>query len=226
MNVDIYIRSVGDKKQELRIPLLPEEITYKGGDGKFVTYDIMGKGEVALPTGVGLATVSWESEFPGANWPDMSMLRGKWYAPAYYHRLLENWKKNKTPLIILVTGFPINLNVYVSAYTGKPAGPHGSMTYEVEFVERQSITVSTSTVRSSSGRSSTTKRSTDKTQTYKVRVGDNCWNIALKFYKNGLEWPKIYKANKEIIEQTAKKYGRSSSDNGWWIYPGVTLVIP
>ena len=36
----------------------------------------------------------------------------------------------------------------------------------------------------------------------------------------------IYELNKDTIEAAAKKYGRSSSSNGWWIYPGTVLQLP
>lgn len=62
--------------------------------------------------------------------------------------------------------------------------------------------------------------------THKVVSGDNLWNIAKKYYGNGTKQTIIYNANKDIIEATAKKYGRSSSKNGWWIYPGTVLTIP
>lgn len=224
MNVDIYIK-MKSTGRALRIPLLPEEITGNTGDGKFVTYDIMGKGEVAIPTGVGLAKVGWESEFPGKDWPVPSMIRGTNEGASYYHSLLRKFKRDKTVLNLMVTGYPINMDVYVSSYTYKASGPFGNISYEVEFTECKDIVIKTSTVASST-KSSTTKRTTTETKTYVVKSGDTCWGISLKYYKNGLEWPKIYKANKEIIERTAKKHGKSSSDNGWWIYPGIRLVIP
>ena len=36
----------------------------------------------------------------------------------------------------------------------------------------------------------------------------------------------IYELNKDTIEAAAKKYGRSSSSKGWWIYPGTVLQLP
>lgn len=222
MKVDIYIKTKTGNN-EIRIPLLPEEITVKTGDGKFVTYDIMGKGEVAIPTGVGLSTVGWESEFPGTNWPDPSMLRVPGRTASSYHKTIESWKKNKIPLNIMVTNYPINMDVYISKYTARAAGPFGSIAYEIEFAESKDIVVKMTSAKTSS---KIIKRSVSKTTTHVVKSGDSCWSIALKYYGSGLEWKKIYEANKEIIERTAKKYGRSSSDNGWWIYPGIRLVIP
>ena len=43
---------------------------------------------------------------------------------------------------------------------------------------------------------------------------------------NGTKWQSIYNLNKAAIEAAAKKHGRSSSSNGWWIYPGTVLKLP
>lgn len=63
-------------------------------------------------------------------------------------------------------------------------------------------------------------------ENYTVKKGDCLWKISKKFYGAGSKWKTIYNANKEIIEKTAKKYGKRDSNNGWWIYPGTKLVIP
>lgn len=70
----------------------------------------------------------------------------------------------------------------------------------------------------------------ERGENYTVKKGDCLWNIAKKFYGNGTHYKKIYNANKDIIEKTAKKYGKKSSYKGstpgWWIYPGTKLTIP
>ena len=65
-----------------------------------------------------------------------------------------------------------------------------------------------------------------KNKTYTVKQGDTLWDIARVKLGNGTKWTSIYSLNKATIEAAAKKYGRSSSSNGWWIYPGTVLKLP
>lgn len=221
MNVDIYIREKGGTR-EIRIPWLPEEIPFETGETIFATYDIMSRGEVAVPTGTGLATVSWKSTFPGKNRTDKSMLRGKWQDPKVYQQILEDWQEKGTSLNVLVTGFPINLDVVVKKFDPTPTGGFGDVDYEIVLIEAREITIS------SKKEPDPPKRPATKSDTYTVKSGDSLWKIAAmdKHYGKGSMWTKIYDANKEIIESTAKKRGKKSSDNGHWIWPGTKLTIP
>lgn len=223
--VDIYIRERSGGR-EIRVPWLPEEIVYKSGGAVAASYDIMNKGEVAVPTGSGLASVSWKSEFPGKQRTDKSMMRGEWKEPAYYHNILEDWRKNQTELKVLVTGYPINMDVYLDDYNATPAGGFGDMAYEIKLVEDRDITITFTKPTTGDNQTKEQKRPAETTSSYTIKSGDTLWGISEKFLGSGAKWETIYNANKEIIEQTAKKYGKSSSDNGWWIYPGVSIKIP
>ena len=75
----------------------------------------------------------------------------------------------------------------------------------------------------------TEKRDTStapKTTSYTVVSGDNLWDIARVKLGDGSRQTEIYELNKDTIEAAAKKYGRASSSNGWWIYPGTVLQLP
>lgn len=222
MKVDIYIREK-DGKREIRVPILPEEIQVSYGEGTFVTYDIMNKGEVAEPSGVGLTEISWKSEFPGIYRTETSMIHGARQYPQVFIQIINSWRKNGTPLNLLVTGYPINIDVYVKDYKEGISGAFGDVPYEIKFIEKKDITIKKTAVKT---QTPSTKRPAAKTTKYTIKSGDTLWGIAKKFLGSGTKWELIYNANKTIIEQTAKKYGKSSSNHGNWIYPGVTLTIP
>ena len=225
MTVDIYVRE-REGNREIRFPWLPEKIKYDSGDATVATYDIMDRGEVAVPTGSGLASWSWESTFPGSLQSDASMLRGTWKDPKEYHNILEEWLRNGTPLSILVTGYPINNDVILAEYASIAAGAFGDLEYEITFKEDRAIKITSTT-------DTTTKRPTTSSsgKTYTVKKGDTLWAIAKKFYGSGTKWKTIYNANKTIIENTAKARWKAAginrdSQNGHWIFPGCKIVIP
>lgn len=220
MQVDIYIREKSGKR-ELRMPLIPEEIQFQSGDATVISYDIMGLGTVEIPSGTELGKWIWKSAFPGKYRQNDPLIRGTWYTPEDYDRTLNDWKKNGTELNLLVTGYPINADVYLKEYRSAASGAFGDISYEIAFVEARSIVVTTTQVKQTE-----TTRPSATTSTYTIKSGDTLWSIAKKFYDDGTKWTLIYEANKDIIEKTARDHGKSSSENGHWIYPGITLVIP
>ena len=236
MQIDIYLRekkAANDRRgnlskaRSIRIPILPEQIKFESGKTTFVNYDIMNRGEVAVPTGTELSAYSWESEFPGQFRKDSSLLRGSWKPPKEYHDILEDWKAKGTKINLMVTGYPINTDVYVESYTGAGAGAFGDIAYELTLIEARDLTLLSPTKESKP----TIRRAAKKTNTYTIKSGDTLWAISKKFYGSGSKWQKIYNANKNIIEKTAKARWKAAginrdSQNGHWIFPGVKLTIP
>ncbi len=67
-----------------------------------------------------------------------------------------------------------------------------------------------------------TKKSTKSKRYYKVKTGDCLWTIAKKYYGSGLQYPKIYNANKSMIDKRNKGYNVDK----YTIYTGQRLLIP
>ena len=221
MTIDIYIREKGGTR-EIRIPLLPEEFSFPSGDVMFISCDIMGRGEVAVPSGVELGRYSWESEFPGVNRKNDAMLRGKWKNPKTYVSILDDWKKNGTMLNLLVTGYPVNVDVYLSEFIPRGTGAFGDISYEITFKEAKSITIKST----KADKNQLPKRQDYKPSHYTIVAGDTLWSIAEKFYGDGKKKSEIYKANKETLESAARLRGMKSSENGHWIFVGVLITLP
>lgn len=222
MNVDIYVRE-RDGSREIRFPWLPEKIDYESGGVIKATYNIMDRGPVEVQTGTGLKGFSWESIFPGYNRTDHAMMRGEWNYPSHYHNILEDWRLKRTPLTLLVVGFPFNLGVVLDDYTASATGAFGDMDYRIKFVEDRDLVIQMTTTETIS---SNTERPAATSGSYTVKSGDNLWKIAQNKLGKGSRNKEIYNLNKEIIEATAKKHGKKSSNNGWWIYPGTKLTLP
>jgi LysM repeat protein len=130
------------------------------------------------------------------------------------------------------------LNVSLEGYTLKESAENAydikvSLKFK-EYIKHGTVTIevveTTNPSNNTTNNKTTTKKKTTKkvtkNKTHTVKTGDCLWNIAKKYYGDGSKWKKIYNANKKVIENTAKKNGRSSSSNGHWIYPGTKLTIP
>lgn len=223
--VDIYIKE-RNGTGKVRIPWLPATIEYKNGEQIVARYDILNRGEVEIPSGVGLSTISWSSQLPGASRKkDTSMMRGTWASPASYDKTFKRWLNNKTELTVTVTGYPINMDVHLSKYESTAAGGFGDMEYTLEFREDKDLSIST-TSKKKLDQNSTKKRQYKTFTTYIVKKGDKLWTIAHRTLGSGTKADMIYQVNKDIIELTARQHKKPSSNNGWWIYPGTKLKIP
>ena len=147
---------------------------------------------------------------------------------------LKAWMEAGTVLNLIISGGGINKDVTIKSFEYEQFGGSGDYRYSIDLVIYRPLNIQTKAVSTSSKKKTTTTRSdlkktetSKKKKTHTVKSGDNLWSIARKYYGgSGSDWKKIYDANKSVIEKTAKKYGRSNSNNGWWIYPGTILTIP
>lgn len=224
--IDIYIYEDGKKKNTgIRIPWLPSEISVGYGDLRAASYEILDQGEVNIPAGNNLCRVSWSGIFPGESRKKMPFIRGSLSKPKTYVDKLESWKKSGKKLKLLVSGTNINMNVYLESFSARHYGGYGDISYEITFKQRRDIVIKT--IKVAAKKKNKPKAPTVSNEvTYKIKSGDTLWGIASTHLNSGSRWSEIYNLNKTIIEDTARKYGYSSSDGGHWIFPGVTIKIP
>lgn len=227
MTVDIYIREKnGDR--EIRIPLLPEEFSFSSGDTMFITSNIMYNGEVSIPSGTELSNYSWKSEFPGILRKNDAMLRGTWTEPKVYAAILKDWQRNGTMLNLLITGYPVNVDVYIKTFSPRGTGAFGDIAYDITFIEARSIIINTTNV----DESDIPKRYVAKPNTIRICYSDSIdmvddlSTIAERYYGDSSRYIDIYNANKDIIEKQARAAGFASSENGHWLCGEMVLVLP
>ena len=122
-------------------------------------------------------------------------------------KAMENWYREKT-----LARVKERVSYYSSYFNDKVT---------TIKVKKKSSTTNKKTV--TTKKVVTTKKKT--VTTYTIKKGDTLWLIAKKCLGSGNKWKTVYNANKDIIEKTAKKHGKSSSANGRWLYVGTKLKI-
>jgi len=87
-----------------------------------------------------------------------------------------------------------------SGETGYCTGPHLHFGIKVYGVEVPGMKGWSDPLRYFPDSTSPPQEPAPVEKTYLVRPGDSLWGIAEKFYRNGLEWKRIYLANKDKIK--------------------------
>ena len=223
-------------KDALQLPILPPSFSVAIGSGH-QTVNVQTKGEVSIMGKKGLKSTDLTSFFPAQDYPFAAYPKDR--EPHDYVKEIESWLEEVVRITITDTN--INMECLITSFSyGEPDGT-GDMQYTISLQEYRKPTYTKpkkelppASIGNSSGlvvgKEPTRPTTKPKQKTYTVKSGDCLWNIAKKYYGSGTKASKIYNANKALIEKTAKKYGHSSSYNkgvaGWWIFPGMKLVIP
>jgi nucleoid-associated protein YgaU len=225
--MDIYLTDLetGDR---MRFPMLPQSINVQTG-AIFQSYTILAVGDVKLPAGEELTGFSWDGILPGEARKNEPYVR-EWRDPKSIQSQWSVYRHKKKKLRLLVTETPINHDVYIGNYTVKYKDGYGDYYYTLPFIQAKDLKVQVSTAASATATTASSaappRPEPPPAKTHTVVSGDTLWGIAQKYYGKGTEYTKIYNANKDLIENTAKKRGMRNSDNGHWIFPGTVLAIP
>ena len=232
---------------DLELPYAPSELKVTIGSNN-KTVDLINGKEINILKSPKLTEIEFEIELPrGRQYPFANKLVSSKTYTDYFEKLMLN--KQPTRLIITrpnpflngstgiggtVKDFENNIfNVSLEGYTLKESAENAyDIRVALKFKEYVSYgTVKATVVNTTNNTSTRTPVKTEtkpaaEPKTHTIMSGDTLWGISRKYYGDGNKWKTIYDANKTVIENTAKKYGKSSSSNGHWIYPGTKLTIP
>ncbi|MBS6366577.1 MAG: LysM peptidoglycan-binding domain-containing protein [Clostridiales bacterium] len=227
---------------DMLLPVTPGAMTLKvANQNKTVT--LINEGEINILKLPGLSKISFNALLPNRQYP-FAQYSGGFQDAQYYLSKLETLKTSCQPfqfnvirtddsgsLLMQSQPMQVSLESYELEENAEEYEfdvmakiellqykPYGTKT--IEFKKTETTTEATVTEK----RDTSTAPKT--TGGYTVVSGDNLWDIARVKLGDGSRMNEIYELNRDTIEAAAKKYGRSSSSNGWWIYPGTVLQLP
>ena len=223
----------------VRLPVTPSALTIKISNQN-KTINLINEGQRNIIKTAGLSKISFSALLPNREYPFARYSGG--YQPAqYYMSKLESLKNACKPFEFsviriddsgeeLMSAQPMTVSLE-SYELAEDAGSYGvDVMAKIELLQYAPYHTKSIEFKKSESSSSGTKKATvtqkrdtttaPKNKTYTVK------SIARVKLGNGTKWQSIYNLNKAAIEAAAKKYGRSSSSNGWWIYPGTVLKLP
>lgn len=226
---------ITSQSQRLKIPWLPEEISLSSGGTRVQSYEIINLGEVEIPSGNNLESVSWSAVLPGKAHKNLPFLKydskDVWKDPSEIVSMMRGWRKNGTMLTLQVFSEEsgksvsyINHDVIISDYEATLSGSYGDVEYSVTFKEARKLKMSTSTTATAKKSS---KKAGKKTipKKYKIQKGDTLYKISVKFWGNGKHKKTLYKLNKKKLNKVARKHGRKSSKKGKYLYKGTVIKL-
>ena len=231
--MQIYLTPIDAEGGGFEFPSLPQNIRLQL-ETNYQTYNIISLGEVKIPRGTACEKVSWEGQFWGEPRKGMENINTKWRSPKKCESILKGWYRKGTRLRLLITETTINMDVTISNFEPEIEGGFGDIKYSIDFAQYRDLkmytasemNVTTYEKKTTPRAKGSEKKSTSSGTSYTIKQGDNLWAIARKAYGDGSKMSKIYEANAEVLDAAARKYGRKDSDKGYWIYPGVQIVIP
>lgn len=212
--MDIYLDLL-ETGDSLQFPLLPESIETNIGN-QFASYQILGQGEIRVPSGQSLDEISWKGIFPGECRQISPYIR-QWIAPLDAYGFLQNVKSQagtSKKCRLLITETAVNIDVYLTKLSGEYVGGQGDFFYEISFVQAKDLRVSTTS------EATVERPEPPASTTYTVVKGDCLWNIAQRLLGDGSRYGEIYAANQGLID------GQNGGSSKLIIYPGQVFTIP
>lgn len=219
------------------LPVAPEKLTVKIGNQNKTLTLINGE-EVGILKRPGLSKITFSALLPAAPYPFAQYLSG-FQNPVHFLDKLEALKNGLKPFLFQVvrpqgwaqSSFTVSLEDYSLT---EDAERYGRDVYvDITLLQHRGFVTKTITFKQEKDQTTATVKQEDRPttgktteETYTVKAGDCLWNIAKKYLGSGTRYPEIIKLNLDTLDADAKKHGKASSSNGYWLFAGTVLKLP
>lgn len=218
MPYSVYFRYNGKK---YKLPANPEEIK-RSRKLNVEKYQVLGEGQVSVPTHCGLEEISFEAEFPSQGYHYVEA--GAKADADHYEKMFRKAQRNMQPVrFIASNGISDDISMMVlveKAEAVEKAGEEGDKYISLTLLQykapgKRYVAVQTpaAVVRQEENAEEAQNPAVTENKTHTVQPGDTLWGLAKKYYGNGALYPKIASANPGI-------------KNPNLIYDGQVLSIP
>ena len=219
MSYSVYFKYGGKK---YKLPVNPEEIK-RSRELNIENYQVLGTGQVSVPSYYNLEEFSFEAEFPSQDYHYMNS--GARADADYYEKMFRKAQKNMKPVRFIASNDitdDISVMVLVKSVEAvEKAGEEGDKYLSIKLQEYKAPgkryvavqTVAATVKQEDTAAAAEINPAVTENKTHTVQSGDTLWGIAKKYYGNGSQYTKIASANPDI-------------KNPNLIYPGQVLSIP
>lgn len=219
MSYSVYFKYGGKK---YKLPVNPEEIKWSR-ELNIENYQVLGTGQVSVPSYYNLEEFSFEAEFPSQDYHYMNS--GARADADYYEKMFRKAQKNMKPVRFIASNDitdDISVMVLVKSVEAvEKAGEEGDKYLSIKLQEYKAPgkryvavqTVAATVKQEDTAAAAEINPAVTENKTHTVQSGDTLWGIAKKYYGNGSQYTKIASANPDI-------------KNPNLIYPGQVLSIP
>lgn len=219
MSYSVYFKYGGKK---YKLPVNPEEIK-RSRELNIENYQVLGTGQVSVPSYYNLEEFSFEAEFPSQDYHYMNS--GARADADYYEKMFRKAQKNMKPVRFIASNDitdDISVMVLVKSVEAvEKAGEEGDKYLSIKLQEYKAPgkryvaiqTIAATVKQEDTAAATETNPAVTENKTHTVQSGDTLWGIAKKYYGNGSQYTKIASANPDI-------------KNPNLIYPGQVLSIP
>ncbi len=220
-----YMYITDSKKNVVAFPVAPAKLSIKiNNQNKTLT--LINGGEVNLIKSPGLTDIAIdELLLPAVQKYPFAVYENGFQNAKYYLKKLEKWKKSKKPVTFTMSRTtPDDRNLLWDTAMDVTIESYEIIEDAVKYGLDVAVKLRMKEYRSWGAKK--TRKTKQKAKTYTVKKKDTLLKIARKQLGDGSKRKSIYKKNKKVIEQAAKKHGRKSSSKGRFLYAGTKLKLP